>query len=259
LAVGDLTSLRFLIPNPARAWLRRKWKAFDRQLFIFDRVTDWSVLRRVKPYRPDLGGRRGSYIDRFYIAQFIADNQTCIRGHVGEIESDQYTREFGGTRVQRSDILDINERNQRRTIAIDLTRTASAPESMFDCVICTQTLLLIYDISSAVRSLHKMLKPGGVLLVTVPGIAQCMPKHMLGGADGDWWRFTAQFVRRFFGEIFGSGNVDVATFGNVLTATAFLQGLVQEELTREELEYHDPDYQLIIGVKAFKRTGSGIL
>lgn len=248
-----MASLKFLIPSPARAWLRRRWKAFDRRLFVFDRVTDWSVLRRVKPYRPDLGGRRGSYIDRFYIAQFISENQSSIHGHVGEIESDQYTREFGGTQVQHSDILDIDERNQRRTISIDLTQTDTAPEGLFDCVICTQTLLLIYDIGSAVRSLQKMLKPGGVLLVTVPGIAQCMPKHMLGGADGDWWRFTAQFVRRFFGDIFGAANVYVSTYGNVLTATAFLQGLVQEELTREELEYHDPDYQLIIGIKAIKQ------
>src|SRR6185437_5532813 len=248
--------LKFLIPSRARVWLRRRWKALDRQLFIFDRVTDWSVLRRVKPYRPDLGGRRGSFIDRFYIAKFVAENQTCIRGHVGEIESDQYTKEFGGAEVLRSDILDINERNERRTITIDLTQTTLAPEGLFDCVICTQTLLLIYDIESAIRSLHKMLKPGGVLLVTVPGIAQRMPKHMLGGADGDWWLFTAQFVRRFFGEIFDPADIDVSTFGNVLTATAFLQGLVQEELTLEELDYHDPDYQLIIGVKAIKRAAS---
>ena len=41
-------------------------------------------------------------------------------------------------------------------------------------------------------------------------------------------------------------------YGNVLTATAFLYGLVQEELTRQELEFHDPDYEVVIGVKATK-------
>ncbi len=48
--------------------------------------------------------------------------------------------------------------------------------------------------------------------------------------------------------------VVVHTYGNVLSATAFLHGLVQEELTRDELEYHDPNYEVTIGVKATKRS-----
>jgi hypothetical protein len=38
----------------------------------------------------------------------------------------------------------------------------------------------------------------------------------------------------------------------VLTAIAFLRGLAAEELKREELDYHDPDYELIITVRAVK-------
>jgi len=36
----------------------------------------------------------------------------------------------------------------------------------------TQTLHLIYDVRSAIRTLHRVLKPGGVLLATFPGISQ---------------------------------------------------------------------------------------
>ncbi len=222
-------------------------------MLVLDRVMDWSVLRRVHPYRPAFGIRRGKCIDRFYIEEFLASHKDSIHGCVAEICTNEYTRQFGGTRVEHSDVLDINEQNGERTMTIDLAQTASAPENVFDCFICTQTLLLIYDYVSAIRSLYKMLKPGGVLLVTVPGISQGIPNTMLGGAGGDWWRFTGMAAKRNFAEIFGDENVVVETYGNVLTATAFLQGLVQEELTRDELEYHDPDYEVIIGLKATKQ------
>ena len=218
-----------------------------------DRVTDWSVLRRVRPYRKDFGARRGECVDRFYIEKFLAVHQESIRGRVAEMQGDDYTWRFGGDRVEHSDIIDIDLKNPRRTLTLDLAKTASAPADLFDCIICTQALNLIYDYRAAIRSLHKMLKAGGTLLVTVPGICQLIPPEMRGGGDNDWWRFAGASARPIFGEIFSDENVTVETYGNVLTAVAFLHGLVQEELTQTELNYHDPDFEVIIGVKAIKR------
>ncbi len=248
-----MTDLKYLVPKRLRRWLNRRRKAARRGLLVFDRVTDWSALRRVRPYRPDFGVARGEPIDRFYIAKFLATYQESIRGRVAEIENDQYTRQFGGGRVEHCDILDLNEQNGRRTLAIDLTQTASAPEGTFDCILCTQTLLLIEDYKAAVRSLYKMLRADGVALITVPGICQTVRGGMIGGVGEDWWRFTGRSARSIVGQVFSPENVVVQTYGNVLAATAFLHGLVQEELTREELEYHDPDYEVTIGVKATKR------
>lgn len=199
-----------------------------------------------------MGRRRGKCIDRYYIEKFLATYQESIRGRVAEIGSDEYTLQFGGGRVERSDVLDINEANDRRTIAMDLTETEAAPENAFDCILCAQTLFEIYDYTAAARTLYKMLKPGGVLMVTVPGISQGVRAGMLGGAGYDWWRFTGSAARRIFGEIFDDENVTVRTYGNVLTASALLHGLVKEELTETELDYHDPDYEVTIGVKATK-------
>jgi hypothetical protein len=42
--------------------------------------------------------------------------------------------------------------------------------------------------------------------------------------------------------------------GHVLSATAFLQGLALEELTADELETTDPDYQVVIHALAQKRS-----
>jgi len=237
-----------------RSWLRLRFQSAERKLIAFDRVTDWTVLRRVQPYRPDLGGRRGKFIDRFYIEKFLRAHQESIRGSVAEIESDQYTRIFGGDKVVHSDVLDKNEKNDSRTITMDLAETASTPERVYHCVICTQTLFLIRDYTAAIRSLHKMLRPGGVLLATVPGICPVVRGHLLAGVGEDWWRFTARSARYAFGEVFGEAYTTVESYGNVLTATAFLHGLVQEELTQEELEYNDPDYELVIGVKATRRV-----
>jgi hypothetical protein len=253
-----LTNLKHLVPKRLRRWLNRRRQAAGKGLLVFDRVTDWSVLRRVRPYRPDFGVARGEPIDRFYIAKFLSAHQQSIRGRVAEVENDQYTRLFGGDRVLHSDILDLNDRNERRTLKIDLTKTKDAPENEFDCIICTQTLLVIEDYAAAIRSLYKMLKPGGVALVTVPWICQVVRGGMIGGVGEDWWRFTGRSAGKVFSEVFPPENVVVQTYGNVLVATAFLHGLVQEELTNEEMEFNDPDYELIIGVGATKR-GSGKL
>lgn len=252
----QLKTIKQIIPRPIRTWINRQRQMARKHLLIIDGVSDWSMLRKVRPHRRDFGAGRGECIDRFYIEAFLAEHGESIRGHVAEIGSDHYTRLFGGSRVERSDVIDIDEQNQRRTITLDLTFTDGAPSSVFDCILCPQTLFEIYDYRSALTSLHKMLRPDGVLLATVPGISQSVRGRMLGGAGSDWWRFTALSAVRLVGEIFGEENVRVQTYGNVLSTVAFLHGLVQAELALDELEYHDPDYELIIGIMAAKQSGS---
>jgi len=124
------------------------------------------------------------------------------------------------------------------------------PENAFDCVICTQTLHVLYDIHAAVTTLHRMLRPGGVALVTVPGITRsCIPDRDFWG---DYWRLTAQGAARLFGDAFGTGNVRVEPYGNLLTAMGFLQGMAAEELRDWELKVRDPDYEVLIGIRAQK-------
>lgn len=250
---GDcLLSLRQLVPESLRVAYRSRRRVARQQMLTLDRISDWSILRRLRPYRSELGGQRGRYIDRFYVETFLAGHQELIRGHVAEVQSDEYTRLFGGDRVTHSEILDINDRNPHRTIRLDLTNTAAAPENSFDCILCTQTLFLIRDYKEALRSLHKMLRPGGALLATVPGICPVIQGPLIAGEGDDWWRFTSRSAQFVFGEVFGEANVQVRSYGNVLTATAFLHGLVQEELTLQELEYNDPAFELLIGIAAIK-------
>lgn len=234
-----------------RTWFRHLRRASRHASVHFTQVNDWSALRRLAPRRPDFGFHYGKCIDRYYIERFLAANAASIRGRVAEIGGDEYVRRYGGDRIERCDVIDVDESNGKRTITLDLSQTANAPENLFDCILCVQTLFEIYDHAAAIASLHKMLKPGGVLMATLPGLSQRIPANMLGGG-GDWWRYTACSAQRLFAGAFGQAGIETSTYGNVLVATAFLHGLVERELTREELEFHDPDYEVLIAVKAVK-------
>ncbi len=47
-------------------------------------------------------------------------------------------------------------------------------------------------------------------------------------------------------------NITVETYGNVLTAISFIHGLAVEDLRARELDYCDPDYELLITARAVK-------
>jgi glycosyltransferase involved in cell wall biosynthesis len=211
----------------------------------------WGDLRGLEPVSRRFGYDRGLPIDRHYIERFLCERAGDIRGRVLEIGDRSYTTRFGGERVTRSDVLHVTAGNPDATLIGDLTHADHIPPDSFDAVVLTQTLHLIYDVGSAVRTLHRILKPGGVLLATVPGISQL--------EDGEWartwyWSFTALSASRLFSEAFS--DVEVRTRGNVLASTAFLQGIAAEELGQEELEHEDPLYPLLITIRAVKQGES---
>jgi hypothetical protein len=206
-------------------------------------------LRRLRPISRSFGMNRGRPIDRYYIEGFLARHADDIRGRVLEIKDASYTRRYGGGRVSVSDVLDVEEENRQATIVADLTRADHVPSDAFDCIIFTQTLHFIYDVRSAIRTLHRILKPGGTLLATFPGISQTSCAKL---DERYLWAFARSTARWLFEEAFPAANIEVAAHGNVLVAIAFLHGLAVEELRREELDYHDPDYEVLITLRAVK-------
>jgi len=206
-------------------------------------------LRRVTPVCREFGSKRGYPVDRFYIENFLAEHKADVQGRVLEIGDATYTRRFGEERVRQSDVLHVVEGNPEATIIGDLTNADHIPSNVFDCIIITQTLQLIYDLRSALTTLYRILKPGGVLLATVPGISQVVKCNW---GDNWYWAFTDQSARLLFEEFFDSNDLEVRNHGNVLAAISFLHGITQEELTREELLYQDDEYQVIIAIRVCK-------
>jgi SAM-dependent methyltransferase len=212
-------------------------------------------LRRLKPISPHWGSERGQPIDRYYIESFLAANVRFIQGRVLEIGDDTYTRMFGGDRVAQCDVLHVEENKSKVTIIGDLTSADNIPADAFDCIILTQTLQTIYDVPAVVNTVYRILKPGGVVLVTVPGISKISRYDM--DRWGYYWSFTTKSVRRLFEVAFPVENIRVNAYGNVLASVAFLHGIASEELKKKELDFFDPDYELLITIIAEKPDLSG--
>lgn len=235
------------LPAPVHRWLGSQLKGNN--YCPPTGMVNWGSLRRLTPISREFGYYRGVPIDRYYIENFLADNSSDIHGRILEIGDNSYTCRFGGDKVIKSDVLHVVEGNPQATFVGDLTKADHLPSNVFDCALITQTLHLIYDMRVAVATLHRILKPGGTLLVTVPGISQVVKCNW----GDDWcWALTTQSARLLFEEFFPKTNVQVQAHGNVLAATAFLQGLVVEELRQEELDYQDSEYQVLITVRVVK-------
>lgn len=210
---------------------------------------DWGQLRTTTPVSRVFGLDRGAPIDRYYIERFLDRHRHDIRGRVLETGDATYTRQFGDDRVTQSDVLHATG-TRHSTIVGDLQTGQGIPTGAFDCIILTQVLPFLFNVRAAVANVHAALRPGGVVLATVPCISQISRYDM--DRWGDYWRFTSLSARRLFEEAFHGGEVRVEAFGNVLAATAFVQGLAQQDLTPEELDVVDDDYQVIITIRAVR-------
>jgi SAM-dependent methyltransferase len=236
----------------ARRYLSRETRRRLARMAVWPPVgwVRFGDLRRLRPISSDYGNSRGLEIDRYYIEKFLAEHAGDIHGRVLEIKHNTYTKKYGQDRVAKSDVLHPVDGNPDATIVADLTKADHLPSACYDVIIFTQTLQFIYDIRTAIATLYRILKPGGVLLATVSGMAQIS----LDDFDtwGEYWRFTSLSTRSLFEEVFLAGNVIVRPYGNVLAAISFLEGLAVEDLSQNELDTVDRSYEVLIAIRAVK-------
>ena len=206
----------------------------------------WGSLRRSGPISRRYGYDRGKPVDRYYIEDFLAGCASDIRGRVLEIKEPEYAHSFDPSRVTQTDILDVDAENPKATIVADLNEATQLPSDAYDCIIFTQTLQYIFRAENALSELHRSLKRGGVLLMTVPAIAPAPEK------ESRHWAFTRVSVERLLAQSFGQGAAEIRAYGNLVTATAFLYGLCAEELRPGELASHDSEYPLIVAARVVK-------
>lgn len=226
-----------------KSYLKRTLYKFNlRQKFVPPvGHVDFGDLYRTAPLSTRFGKDRGGPVDRIYIENFLQANRSLVKGRVLEVANNHYTKTIGGAAVTRSDVLHIEENYPGATIIADLGSPINLDENLFDCIILTQTLQFIYDCPQAVANCYKILKPGGCLLLTVPGISH------IGKDPWNWyWSFTSFSVRRMLSGVFGEKGTTVEAFGNLLTASAFLYGMGKAEIKQKDYDLHDPAYQVII-------------
>jgi SAM-dependent methyltransferase len=232
----------------------RVWRGLDAALA---RAAPGSVRReRARPVLPAAplhrryGLRVGRPVDRFYIERFLERHASDVRGRTLEVLDATYTRRFGGARVTHADVVDLDPANAAATLRGNLETGEGVPRETYDCFVCTQTISITYDFAGALDTAYAALRPGGVLLLTVPGIShQAEPD---GELFADHWRFTWRAIARLLGERFGAENVDVHAEGTVAACAAFLYGIPAAELDPGRLDPHDPDYEMVVCARAVR-------
>jgi hypothetical protein len=232
------------IPTEQRTALKKRLTRLYRPAWL-------GTLRKTKPLSDCWGFDRGTPVDRYYIEGFLEHHRQDIHGRVLEVKDRCYAERFG-MGVEVSDILDVDSDNPRANVVADLSQADSIPSNVYDCFILTQTLQLIYDVRAAIFHAHRILCPGGVLLLTVPSISRIVHDY---GLRTDYWRFTAASCQHLFEEVFGA-QIKVRSYGNVLAGIGFLTGMAYQELSVSELEAHDDYFPLIIAVRAVKAPDS---
>jgi len=238
--VGVIRELQKKVPAELRERLFKRLCRLRRPAWV-------GVIRRTTPLSDVWGFDRGTPVDRYYIERFLEAHRHDIRGRVLEIKNSDYTDRYG-TGVEHCDVLDIDSANPRATIIADLSGADVVRSEQFDCFVLTQTLQLIYDTRAVLAHAYRILRPGGVLLVTVPCISRIYRR-----SGSDYWRFTVASCTALFGEVFGVENVAIHSYGNVLSAITFLTGMAYEELPTHKLEECDERFPVIIAVRAVKR------
>jgi LmbE family N-acetylglucosaminyl deacetylase len=212
---------------------------------------DFGDLARIEPISRCFGYDRGTPIDRPFIESFLDQHRLDIRGRVLEIGDNTYTKQYGDSRVYCSDVLHVNQGHPGATIIGDLSHAPHIADNSFDCLILTQVLVVIFDLQSTIRTLHRILKPGGVALITVPGISNI--------DTGEWrdqwmWSFTPNALRELLCLCFLRSNVEVSSRGNVFTSISFLQGLCSEDISHYPIHVDDPSYPQTVMGRAIKES-----
>lgn len=198
----------------------------------------------VHPVSRKMGFDRGTPIDRYYIEKFIDSHKKYVSGVVMEIAERTYTQKYDSG-VTKSYVLTAEQAEGKDVIVGDLTTGEGCKDNLVDCMILTQTIPFIYDVRAAAQNIVRMLRPGGVALITVSGIS------MISKYDydrwGHYWGFTEMSLKRLFSEFVSENNISIQSYGNAKAAAGFLYGLSVEEMKLEEMDEQDDLLPVTIG------------
>src|SRR5262249_8446831 len=203
-----MTASGSLVPRSLR---KRPMRGGGGSPLLFNLGARMRLAFGVEPLSYQWGFDRGVPVHRFYTEQFLSECASDIRGHCLEFQEDRYTSRFGVGRHSKLDILHRDRSNRKATLIADLTANNEIPSDTFDCIICTFVLHVIFDVSTAVNELYRILKPGGVLLLAVPKVSMDGPEY------SELWRFTSAGLNALLSRSFDQQNIRIKAYGNSLT------------------------------------------
>lgn len=199
-------------------------------------------LRRLTPLCTDWGFSRGQVIGRYYVEKFLRKYASDAQGSILEFGEPRYRSFFDQRRIERYEVLDIVAK-EGVTLIGDIQDVPSIVDETYDTVVCTQVLEHVPNPFKASAELHRILKKGGTLLLTVPHV------NKIHRVPGDFWRFTEDSLAFLFKEF---SEAEIVPYGNVLTTALFGYGISSDELSELELDTIDSSYPVIFGCRAIR-------
>ena len=124
-------------------------------------------------------------------------------------------------------------------IYADIEDESTLPEDRFDCIIATQVLVYMYDVELCLRNLKKLMKPGGVLIITVPGCAKHSNYMMIA--------YTEKLLKQLCMSTFGNYD-DFQAYGSLEVLIRMLLGVRGNRY--EKPASNDYKYSTILGIVA---------
>ena len=131
---------------------------------------------------------------RVGINRWLADEAAGVQGRVlatgAGSDSDHQGRRYrdyfpSASRYLTSDV----DTDRGAEMLLDLRSMPEIEESSYDCVLCLSVLEHVDDPWAAIIEIHRVLKPGGALLLAVPF------RQAIHDAPQDFWRFTIHGIR----------------------------------------------------------------
>lgn len=200
-------------------------------------------LKRFEPFCPKWGISRGGPIDRFYIDAFLSAELKSTRGRFLECGGQRYRHLVAPKSVVAYDILDLDPKVPSITIEGDIQDLKAICSDLYDVVVCTQVLQYVDQPHRAIRELHRVLKPGGKLLLSVPFIEKDYSKME------DKWRFTKEAISMLL-ENFRERRVSVG--GNLFSSVCYLLGLGLSDVGAKDLSVVDESFYQVVLAAASK-------
>ena len=165
-----------------------------------------------------------------------------MRGTVLAYHDARYATRYGRHRLRRCDVLDADATNPLANVVADLRRAPQLAADCYDCVLLPHVLQLLDEPAAALAECARVLKPGGVLLASVPAAGRVEA----GAPRADHWRFSADGFAELLAAAFGAANVEVEGHGGTEATLAFLAGLAAEEVDGERFAGGAEEAPLVI-------------
>lgn len=141
----------------------------------------------------------------------------------------------------------IDHKNKK--IVGDVSFMKHVSSDVFDTIIATQVFEHVKRPEEAIKELHRILKPGGHLIWTVPSFS------VLHGAPFDFYRYTGPGVKHLF-DIAGFKIHDMAHAGDLFFTLTALMGYGPGDLLAEDFGKSDELFATQIHVHAIKNRFS---